>query len=109
MRKSKSAKMTPKFALRVSETPPKWVAPSGGEQEERALGTGRWYSVNKDESRLLSASTEPNNEGGDCAAVPTAQIVFAAGDIFTWRNHSKRRRGVNDDALIGAGSGDAAI
>ena len=87
------------------------VGGSGGEQEERALfgGAGRWYSVNEDESRLLSVCTKPNNEGGVCAAVPTAQIVFATRDIFSWKNHSKRRRGVNDDALIGAGSGDAAI
>ena len=69
----------------------------------------RYYSENEDESRLLSMCTEPNNEGGDCAAVSTAQIVFATRDIFSWKNHSKRRRrGVNNDALVGACSGDAA-
>jgi hypothetical protein len=54
--------MTPKF--RVSETPPKWVALG---RRARGEGFGRplvWYSVNEDESRLLSVCTEPNNEGG---------------------------------------------
>jgi hypothetical protein len=100
---------TPKFA-RVSETPPKWVALGRRARGESFCRPLVWYSVNEDESRLLSVCTEPNNEGGVCAAVPTAQIVFATRDIFSWKNHSKRRRrGVNNDALVGACSGDAAI